>query len=133
MAGVAWGPKDYGMRKIISAMALLCAFAPSTEARTEHHHRSHAGRPAAWCGWYMRSQVGSDPGPEYDLARAWAHYGVNASGPTVGVIVVWRHHVGKIVAFDGNGNPVVKSGNDGHRVRTRVRSVSNAIAFRSLQ
>jgi hypothetical protein len=64
--------KDYGMRRIISAMALLCAFVSSTEARTEHHHRSHAGRPAAWCGWYMRSQVGSDPGPEYNLARSWA-------------------------------------------------------------
>src|SRR6516162_5373784 len=87
----------YGMRKIISAMALLCALASDTEARTQHFSHGYAGRPAAWCGWYMRSQVGSDPGPEYNLARAWAHFGVNASGPTVGVIVVWRHHVGKIV------------------------------------
>ena len=117
------------MRRIISAMALLCAFASSTEARTEHHHRSHAGRPAAWCGWYMRSQVGSDPGPEYNLARSWAHYGVNAGGPTVGAIVVWRHHVGKIVGRE-NGQWLVRSGNDGHAVRTRPRSLAGAIAFR---
>ena len=117
------------MRRIISAMALLCAFASSTEARAEHHHRSHAGRPAAWCGWYMRSQVGSDPGPEYNLARAWAHYGANASSPAVGVIVVWRHHVGKIVGRE-NGQWLVQSGNDGRAVRTRPRSLAGAIAFR---
>jgi len=31
----------------------------------------------------MRSQVGSDPGPSYNLARSWTHYGSNAGGPTV--------------------------------------------------
>ena len=108
------------MHKIISAMALLCALASNTEA---------AGRPAAWCGWYMRSQVGSDPGPEYNLARAWAHYGANSGGPTVGVIVVWRHHVGKIVGRE-NGQWLVRSGNDGHAVRTRPWSLAGAIAFR---
>jgi hypothetical protein len=119
----------YGMRKIISAMALLCALASDTEARTQHFSHGYAGRPAAWCGWYMRSQVGSDPGPEYNLARAWAHFGVNASGPTVGVIVVWRHHVGKIVGRE-NGQWLVQSGNDAHAVRTRPRSLAGAIAFR---
>ena len=121
---------DYGMRKIISAMALLCALASSTEARTQSHYsHGYAGRPAAWCGWYMRSQVGGDPGPEYNLALAWAHYGVNASGPTVGVIVVWRHHVGKIVGRE-NGQWLVQSGNDAHAVRTRAWSLAGAIAFR---
>ena len=117
------------MRKIISAMALLCALASDTEARTQHFSHGYAGRPAAWCGWYMRSQVGSDPGPEYNLARSWAHYGVNAGGPTVGAIVVWRHHVGKIVGRE-NGQWLVQSGNDAHAVRTRPRSLAGAIAFR---
>ena len=120
------------MRKIVAAMALLFALASSAEARTSPHHRSHythAGRPAAWCGWYMRSQVGSDPGPEYNLARTWAHYGVSAGGPSVGAIVVWRHHVGKIVGQE-NGQWIVQSGNDGHAVRTRPRSLAGAIDFR---
>ena len=117
------------MRKIISAMALLCALASDTEARTQHFSHGYAGRPAAWCGWYMRSQVGSDPGPEYNLAQAWTHYGANASGPAVGVIVVWRHHVGKIVGRE-NGQWLVQSGNDAHAVRTRPRSLAGAIAFR---
>ena len=77
----------------------------------------------------MRSQVGHDPGPEFNLARSWARYGSNAGGPSIGAIVVWRHHVGKIVGHE-NGQWIVQSGNDGHAVRTRPRSVANAIAFR---
>jgi len=127
------------MRKIVAATALLCAFAfaSDAEARTHHHHRSHgsraygySGRPAAWCGWYMRTQVGSDPGAQYNLARAWARYGSDAGGPRGGAIVVWPHHVGKIVGHE-NGQWIVQSGNDGHGVRTRPRSLAGAIAFRN--
>jgi hypothetical protein len=78
----------------------------------------------------MRSQVGADPGPQYNLARSWAHYGSNAGGPSVGTIVVWSHHVGKIVGRE-NGQWIVESGNDGHAVRTRPRSLAGAIAFRN--
>ena len=125
------------MRKIVAAMALaFCACASTAQARTHHrgysHHGgySYSGRPAAWCGWYMRTQVGGDPGPQYNLARAWAHYGGNAGGPSVGAIVVWPHHVGKIVGHE-NGQWIVQSGNDGHTVRTRPRSLAGAIAFRT--
>jgi hypothetical protein len=79
--------------------------------------------------WFMRGQVGSDPGPSFNLARSWAHYGSNAGGPSVGVIVVWRHHVGKIVGHE-NGQWIIQSGNDGRAVRTRPRSIAGAIAFR---
>ena len=96
-------------------------------ARSGYHGRG--GRPRAWCGWYMRGQVGADPGPTYNLARSWAHYGSDAGGPSVGAIVVWRHHVGKIVGHE-NGKWIVQSGNDGHAVRTRARSIAGAIAFR---
>jgi hypothetical protein len=129
-------------RTLMAATAVLCLVGSNAaEARSHHHYRHHAGggrhrhyagyagRPGAWCGWYMRSQVGSDPGPTYNLARSWAHYGADAGGPTVGAIVVWRHHVGKIVAHE-NGQWVVQSGNDGHAVRTRPRSLAGAIAFR---
>jgi hypothetical protein len=98
--------------------------------RSSYGRSRSGGRPAAWCGWYMRSQVGADPGPEYNLARSWAHYGSNAGGPSVGTIVVWSHHVGKIVGQQ-NGQWIVESGNDGHAVRTRPRSLAGAIAFRN--
>ena len=87
-------------------------------------------RPSRWCGWWLRTQVGGDPGPSYNLARNWAHYGSAAFGPCVGCIVVWPHHVGRIVGAASNGTWIVESGNDGHAVRTRPRSLAGAIAFR---
>ncbi|TMJ02624.1 MAG: hypothetical protein E6G97_11950 [Alphaproteobacteria bacterium] len=65
------------------------------------------------------------------LARNWARVGHNAGRPGIGVVVVWRHHVGIITGRTG-GAWVVKSGNDGHTVRERPRSLSAAIAFRHL-
>jgi hypothetical protein len=76
----------------------------------------------------MRQLVGRDPGPSYNLARNWAHWG--RSGPAgIGAVVVWSHHVGKIVGQE-DGKWVIKSGNDGHRLRTRPRSIAGAIAIR---
>jgi hypothetical protein len=88
----------------------------------------YGARPSAWCGWEMRQLVGSDPGPSYNLARNWAHWG-HAGPAGVGAVVVWPHHVGKIVG-QTDGAWVVESGNDGHRVRTRPRSIAGAIAIR---
>jgi hypothetical protein len=86
------------------------------------------GRPAAWCGWEMRQLVSGDPGPAFNLARNWAHWG--QAGPAgVGAVVVWSHHVGKIVGQEG-GEWVIESGNDGNRVRTRPLSIAGAIAIR---
>lgn len=64
----------------------------------------------------------------YNLAANWAHWG-RATEAHVGAVVVWPHHVGRIVG-GSPGHWEVNSGNDGHRVRTRVRSVAGAIAFR---
>jgi hypothetical protein len=86
------------------------------------------GRPAAWCGWEMRLLVSGDPGPAFNLARNWAHWG--QAGPAgVGAVVVWSHHVGKIVGQE-DGEWIIESGNDGNRVRTRPRSIAGAIAIR---
>ena len=48
----------------------------------------------------------------------------------VGAIVVWHHHVGKIVGLK-NGQWIVQSGNDGSAVRARPRSLGRAIAFKN--
>jgi hypothetical protein len=94
---------------------------------TASKHRV-GGRPGKWCGWWMRTQFGG--GPEYNLARNWSKRGVSANGPQVGAVVVWPHHVGYITGRSADGRWIVKSGNDGGRVRERARSVSGAIAFR---
>ncbi|MFZ0775692.1 MAG: hypothetical protein WAM74_04275 [Xanthobacteraceae bacterium] len=104
----------------------------TTEFVSYPQHTAYSGRsdsrPSAWCGWEMRRLVGSDPGQTYNLARNWAHWG--RSGPAgVGAVVVWPHHVGKIVGQE-NGEWVIESGNDGHALRTRPRSIAGAIAIR---
>ncbi len=82
-------------------------------------------RPSRWCGWWMRTQFGG--GPEYNLARNWAKRGRGLNGPRVGAVVVWSHHVGYITGRNEAGQWIVKSGNDGGRVRERPRSVRGAV------
>ncbi len=100
----------------------------AARAYRTHRERSASsglgGRPGAWCGWWMRSQKGG--GPEYNLAWNWSRYG-SATSAQVGAVVVWRHHVGMITGRASNGQWIVKSGNDGGRVRERARSVSGAV------
>ena len=95
-----------------------------------HVARGGGGRPGAWCGWWLGQHLGM---PRRDLwvARNWASVGSNAGEPGIGVVVVWRHHVGIITGRVGS-QWIVKSGNDRDAVRERPRSISGAIAFRHL-
>jgi hypothetical protein len=88
-------------------------------------------RPRAWCGWWMRQQVNVDPGPTFNLARNWARWGSNAFGPSAGVIGVEKHHVFRVISVISRGQVIAISGNDGNAVRTRVRSTSKVISWRS--
>jgi hypothetical protein len=117
------------------ALAILCALSLASIASAHRGHRHHFvnhgasdARPAAWCGWWMRRNVRQDPGVAYNLARNWAHWG-HAGPPGIGAIVVWPHHVGKIVGRT-DALWIIESGNDGHAVRTRPRSIAGAIATR---
>ncbi len=139
-------------------IALLCVLFSATAEARGHHHYSDAGtdrhegvgghrapvwvpgepRPrqhghyTPWCGIYMRTQVWSDPGPSYNLARNWAHWGSPAFGPGFGVIVVWPHHVGRVVGGEcPAGSAMVNSGNDGNAVRTRCLPMRGVIAYRT--
>jgi hypothetical protein len=107
----------------------LFAFAAANLPSSTRGYRGRdQARPVAWCGWEMRRLVGIDPGPSFNLARNWARWG--RSGPAgIGAVVVWPHHVGKIVG-QKNGEWIIESGNDGHALRTRPRSIAGAIAIR---
>ena len=78
----------------------------------------------------MRQEVWRDPGPNFNRAIEWRKYGSPASGPAVGVIVVWSHHVGKITGRDEYGQWIVRSGNDGNAVRERARPLKGVVAYR---
>jgi uncharacterized protein (TIGR02594 family) len=90
-------------------------------------------RPRAWCGWWLSRHLGIHDRRLW-RALAWRHVGRAARGPAIGVVAIWsrgggKGHVGIITGKTDRGW-VVLSGNDGNAVRERVRSVSNAIAFR---
>ena len=86
-------------------------------------------RPSRWCGWWLGRELGLLDRRLW-LAINWAREGYDAGGPCVGCVVVWRHHVGRIVGQTNSGEWIVQSGNDGGRVRTRARSLRRAVAFR---
>jgi hypothetical protein len=44
-----------------------------------------------------------------NLARNWARWG-RPSGPRVGAVVVWPHHVGMITGQTADGRWIVRSG-----------------------
>jgi hypothetical protein len=79
----------------------------------------------------MRRLVGGNPGPEFNLARNWAHWGRPANGPAPGVIGVMPHHVFKVVQVLSRGTVLAISGNDGQAVRVRPRSIAGVIAWRT--
>lgn len=133
--------KRQRMKEVAIALALstaVCAvalFAHTAKADARPHHQvvDASGnradpRPRAWCGWFMRQYLGVKDRAG-NLARWWAHFGTPAHGPAIGVLVVWRHHVG-IITGRTDGGWIVKSGNDGHAVRERERSLRGVIAYR---
>ena len=91
--------------------------------------RPHDCYGIAWCGCWLRHYFGIAD-RALNLARNWARWG-HAASPGAGVVVVWPHHVGLITGRASNGQWIVKSGNDGHAVRERPRSIAGAIAFRA--
>ena len=127
--------------RLVIALLMILGLVSTADARHHHHHHHYQhqhydtnyhhpdSRPHAWCGWYMRHKLGLH-NASLNLARNWLHVG-HPTHPHIGAIVVWNHHVGQIVG-GRPGHWVINSGNDGHAVRTRVRSVANAIGFRSI-
>lgn len=112
------------------ALVAIPLWATSAEASRREPGQPH-GCPSRWCGCYLAHYFGMPHRKDLWRARNWAHVG-RATRPRVGAIVVWRNHVGVIVGKTARGW-VVKSGNDGNRVRSRVRTIHNAIAFRALK
>jgi hypothetical protein len=98
-----------------------------------HMMKSVEGRPPdcygiPWCGCYMRHIYGIQD-KAYNRAPEWAHFGRPAGGPGVGVIVVWSHHVGRIVG-GSPGHWEIESGNYNNRVAVAEVPLRGVIAYR---
>ncbi len=92
------------------------------------------GRSSLWCGAFMDlilQRTGHRPGS--NLARDYANYGARISGPQVGAIAVMGRrgggHVGVVSGIDESGNPIIISGNHGHRVAEATYSRGRVYAY----
>jgi len=92
-------------------------------------------RARLWCARFINFVLkrAGYRGTGSDMALSFAKYGHRVSGPRVGAIAVLRRkgggHVGIVTAVPGKGRIRLISGNDGHRVRERVRSTRAVIAY----
>lgn len=83
-----------------------------------------------WCGCWLRHHFGF-AAISLNLAINWARMGQPAS-PHDANVVVWRHHVGRLLEYR-DGMILVQSGNDGGAVRTRwlsPRVLGGVVAYR---
>jgi uncharacterized protein (TIGR02594 family) len=84
------------------------------------------GRGSLWCARFMNMVLERSGlhGTGSDMASSFARYGQRISGPQVGAIAVMGRrgggHVGVVSGIDAKGNPIVVSGNHGHRVAESV-------------
>lgn len=114
--------------------------APEQASRSSRYDGRHlGGRPAAcavkikgrkiaWCGCWLALHKGINDRSLW-VARNWASAGKPLPGPRPGAVVVWRNHVGLVMAVDDDRIRVL-SGNDGGAVRDRWWSKKGVIAWR---
>jgi uncharacterized protein (TIGR02594 family) len=92
-------------------------------------------RASLWCARFMNfvlERTGHH-GTGSDMASSFASYGQRVSGPQVGAIAVMSRrgggHVGVVSGIDGQGNPILISGNNGNRVREAPVSRGRIYAY----
>lgn len=90
-----------------------------------------------WCADFMNMvlrKAGAN-GTHSRAARSFLQYGKKLDGPRVGAIaIMWRKgpnngHVGVVRGTDGQGNPIVVSGNHGNAVRQSTYPKSKVLAY----
>lgn len=106
-------------------------------ARAELGNGAIYGRRNLWCARFMNHilQVTGHRGTGSDLARSFAS--LPHTGLHVGAIAVMARrgggHVGIVSGVTAAGDPIVISGNSGHRVRESVYPARRVVAFVSPQ
>lgn len=106
------------------------------EARRYIGSGNPTGRSSLWCARFINMVLerSGHKGTGSDMARSFAGYGQRISGPQVGAIAVMSRgrrggHVGIVSGIDPKGNPIVISGNHGHRVAEATYSRGRVYAY----
>jgi len=105
------------------------------EARSFIGKGNPTSRASLWCARFMNMvlQKTGHKGTGSDMASSFARYGHRVSGPQVGAIAVMGRrgggHVGVVSGIDAKGNPIIISGNHGHRVAESTYSRRRIYAY----
>ncbi|WEF52224.1 TIGR02594 family protein [[Pseudomonas] carboxydohydrogena] len=106
------------------------------EARSFIGKGNPTGRSRLWCARFMNMvlQKTGHKGTGSDMASSFARYGQRVSGPQIGAIAVMSRgrrggHVGVVSGIDAKGNPIIISGNHGHRVAEATYSRGRIYAY----
>lgn len=122
-------PHRHRTHQVVQECAFFCpqVAVPTPVVRSAGRAITGGGdpRPGAWCGWYLRQKFGIAD-KRFNLAWNWARLRPRAEAAP-GHFVVWAHHVGELVSHVAGDIWVIESGNDGHAVRTRPRSIRGAV------
>ncbi len=93
-------------------------------------------RRRLWCATFMNFVLAKAgyTGTNSDAAKSFAYYGRRISEPKVGAIAVLTRgrrggHVGVVSGVDTHGNPIIISGNHGHRVGEATYPRARVIAY----
>jgi uncharacterized protein (TIGR02594 family) len=90
-----------------------------------------------WCADFMNFVLrrAGGKGTQSRAARSFLDYGKKLDGPRVGALVIFYRkgpnngHVGVVRGTDGQGNPIVVSGNHGNTVSQSVYPKSKVMAY----
>jgi len=90
-----------------------------------------------WCADFMNFVLrrAGGKGTQSRSARSFLDFGHRLDGPRVGAIAIFTRkgpnngHVGVVRGTDGDGNPIVVSGNHGHTVQQSVYPKSKVLAY----
>lgn len=90
-----------------------------------------------WCADFMNFvfRNAGGKGTQSRAARSFLQYGTKLDGPRVGAIAIFTRggpnsgHVGVVRGTDGEGNPIIVSGNHGNTVMQSVYPKSKVMAY----
>jgi len=113
------------------------AFVLLEAIRWQGRTASQLGLPSKlWCADFMNfvlARNGSH-GTNSRAARSYLQYGELLDSPRVGAIAIFARgsssgHVGVVRGTDGDGNPIIVSGNHGHAVREAVYPKARVLGY----
>lgn len=95
-----------------------------------------AGCPALWCGCWARLDAGLTD-TRFNLVANWPRYLTVVAGrgaePVVGSYAIMGRrgggHVGRVIGVDGDGNPILRSGNHNGQVADAVYPKGRILAY----